>query len=361
MVALSAAVLFSVAAIAVDLGYGRMVRVELQNAADAAAHAAVQRLDGTSAGLSSARTVAVQVAGENQAGGEAVRLDANTGNASDGDLVLGVWDADAGTFTPSTDPALVNAAQAHARIPTLGTFFAPVFGRTSLAVGATSIMVAEHGGASEVECYLPLAIPDCLIGYHGGVEEMTDITLSLSPAGVDSVGWGRANGTPNANWSRDMITSCDEEEEAEVGDPVGLQNGVATSALQALVDAISTSSTEWREDTWGEIPSQLQRSDVPREDYGNTVEGAVLVFDGGSSYCTGNGGSFNGTETIVGFMWGAVYDVQLPGSGRGRGSSSVGTIRMRLDTVEDYNVGTAGGGPDWGVLGSSPPRMVAVY
>jgi hypothetical protein len=353
-VGLSLVVLVSFAALAVDLGYARMVDVELQNAADAAAHAAVQRLDGTDAGLVAARAIAVEVAAENAAAGTRVVLDPNVANAEDGGLVLGVWDGS--TFTPSADAAQINAARAHTQVPTLTTFFARVFGQREVAVGARSTMVAEHGGASEVECVLPLAIPDCLIGYHGGLSELTDVELGLSPAGVDSVGWGRPNGNPNASWSRDQILDCENSGEAAVGDPVGLQNGVATSAMAALVTAISTSSTTWRDDTWGDQPDRMRGSDVPANKYGRTFEGPLMVFSGGDEYCTGNGGSFTGTETIVGFMWGSVYDVKLPGNGRGNGT--VGTLKLRLDPMGDYDFGTAGGGPDWGVVGSTPPRMV---
>jgi hypothetical protein len=169
VVALSATVLFSFGALAVDMGFARAVRVELQNGADAAAHAAVQQLDGTDVGLATARGMAVAVAAQNVAAGTPIALDANAANAEDGDLVLGIWDYDAGTFTPSTDATLVNAAKANAGLAALPTFFARIMGTNSVAVGARSVMVQETGGASEVDCFLPLAIPDCLIGYHGGL------------------------------------------------------------------------------------------------------------------------------------------------------------------------------------------------
>jgi Flp pilus assembly protein TadG len=360
VVALSSVVLFSTAALAVDLGYARVVDQELQNGADAAAHGGAYSLDGTAAGMAGARGLAVQVGGDNIAATEPIALDPNEANAADGDVVLGYWDHREGTFTPRTDdPYYVNAVSVHAERPALQTFFAHIFGRRSVAVGAKAISVREFGGASAVDCFLPLAIPDCLIGYHGGVADLTDVQIALAPAGVDSVGWARPNGIPNASWSRGQILSCEQGGSAMIGDPVGLQNGVVSSAMNALVDAISASSTSWRTSTWGAQPPALPDSDIPAASYGKTFEGVMMVFDGGPEYCSGSGGSYTGTETITGFMWGAVYDVARPGNGNGGGT--VGTMRLRLDTLDDYQFGTQGSGPEWGITADEPPRMVATY
>ena len=75
--ALSLTVLLGVAAIAVDGGMARHHRAELQNAADAAAHAAAFTYDGTEQGLLDAREAAVNIAALNTAGGQPVVLDSN--------------------------------------------------------------------------------------------------------------------------------------------------------------------------------------------------------------------------------------------------------------------------------------------
>ncbi|MFZ5476865.1 MAG: pilus assembly protein TadG-related protein [Myxococcota bacterium] len=346
-VALSAAVIFSFAAVAIDLGYARVVRVELQNGADAVAHAAATKIDGTAEGLTAATASGHGVAGRNEAAGAPVTL------AEDG-LQLGIWDHDTAAFTASNDPMLVNAARAETRVPTLQTFFARIFGRTSVEVGARSVVTREHGGASEVECFLPLAIPDCLIDYHGGIASLADVTLGLSPSGIDGIGWACANCGPSAEGSRTQIEDCESMGPASVGDPVGLQNGVATSPMTALADAVTSSATRWRTSTWGTLPSPLVGSAVPSSAFGNTFEAAIIVFDGtAGGYCSGDGGAFNGTATITGFMWASVYDVRTSGGGDDP------TIRMRLDPLGEHLVGTEGGGPDWGVLGTSPPRLVS--
>jgi hypothetical protein len=76
-----------------------------------------------------------------------------------------------------------------------------------------------------------------------------------------------------------------------------------------------------------------------------------MVFDGGSSYCSGSGGSFNQMTTVDGFMWGAVYDVW---------NGSTRTIKMRLDPMTEHQVGTRGGGPNYGVTSVYvPPQIVS--
>jgi hypothetical protein len=52
----------------------------------------------------------------------------------------------------------------------------------------------------------------------------------------------------------------------------------------------------------------------------------------------------NGTEEVTGFVWGAIYEVLTSGPAAQR------TIRMRLETLGDHDLGTGGGGPDYGVV-----------
>ncbi|MES2645023.1 MAG: TadG family pilus assembly protein, partial [Myxococcota bacterium] len=120
IVALGAVVLLSFAALTIDLGYGRLVQQQLENASEAGARAGSLRLDGTEAGLTAARVTAASMAAQNFAGGGTVVL-------ADDDIVLGVWDATAGTFTPSSDPLQVNTVQVRARIDELALHAYPVF------------------------------------------------------------------------------------------------------------------------------------------------------------------------------------------------------------------------------------------
>src|SRR5688572_23906428 len=95
--AVSVLCLVGFGALTVDIGHARKVRAELQNAVDAAAHAAVLDLDYTEAGLERARASALDVALRNLADRDPVAL-------AYGDVVFGVYDGS--TFTPSADAAV---------------------------------------------------------------------------------------------------------------------------------------------------------------------------------------------------------------------------------------------------------------
>lgn len=339
-------------ALTVDLGYARMVQQQLENTSDAAAHAGGLRLDGTDEGMAAARETAIAIAAANPAGGRALTLDANEDNDPDGDIVLGVWDTETDTFEPSDDPAEVDTVQVRARIPDLALFVAPIsLGVSSAPVSSRSFAEARTSGAGAVACYIPLAVAECIVDRYT-VDGLQDLTLKLNPPGIDNVGWARGNGTPNASWTRSQILDCEQDGEVAIGDPVGLQNGVVTSAMSALATRVTDSTTTWSAERWGTLPTRAVNSSIPAARYGRTYEGPILVFDGGSAYCTGSGGSFNHSKPLVGFLWGAIYDVVNSGSSASR------TVKMRVDTSTTYDFGTAPGGPDYGVITRTPPRLV---
>ncbi|MEY3212754.1 MAG: hypothetical protein RIT28_3235 [Pseudomonadota bacterium] len=350
--AITLVVLLGFAAITIDVGYQRVVRNQLENITDAAAHAGAHSLDGTNVGTTAARVATQLVAGENHVADGTVSLDLNTGNAVNGDIVLGTWDFDAGEFSPSADPAVVDTVQVRTTLD-LSTFFAqPAFGRATMQAQALSYAYRPPGeGAGEVSCFLPIAIADCMFDLYSE-EELQSINLALNPAGVDNVGWARPDATPNASWVRGQIQNCQADGALGVGDNVGLNNGVIASALSELGSAINSSSTSWDTANWGTIPAQASRSSVTKANYGKTIEGVIVIFDGGPDYCTGKGGTFNGTEVVSGFVWGAVYDVVNTGPASGK------NISVRLDLSADREIGTKGGGRDAGVVYQPPVRIV---
>jgi Flp pilus assembly protein TadG len=81
-------------ALVIDTALIRNVRLELQNAADAAAHAAIIELRRTGS-TTSARDLAVSVALANYAGGQPVHLDSQ-------DVTFGDWDFEGRTFTATS-------------------------------------------------------------------------------------------------------------------------------------------------------------------------------------------------------------------------------------------------------------------
>lgn len=344
-VALSLTSLLGVSALAIDLGYVRAVQNKLQMVADASAHAASAQLDGTEEGIVRARAMARWMAERNAVAGHAATVEED-------DVTLGYWDPFARTFTETDDPMWANTARVNAEIPELGLLFAPIaMGKASMPVRARSAMAASQGGAGAVDCYVPIAVPSCLVELHT-LEGLQDVTLHLNPAGVDSMGWGRTNGAISAAFTRSQIRNCYEDGWAFVGHSMNLQNGVVTTAMDELVAALRASETRWDVEKWGTQPARLSGSSIPAVDYGKTFEGPILVFESGPTYCQGSGGSFNGTETIQGFMWGAVYDIRNTGAAEDR------TVHMRLDTQNEHDVGALMGGPNYGVTTFDLPRMV---
>ena len=354
-------VLFGFAAMAVDVGYARMVREQLQVATDAAALAGTPLLDGTSKGLSSARAAAVELAGRNIAAGTAVTL---TGpSANNGDVVTGVWSG--GVFTASTTASAVNAMQVTASAANLPTFFAQMaFSRESLTASVASIsVVGERIGAGTVPYYIPIALGACNFQNYNS-NQLQNLTLSFGPAGSDNAGWAAIGGVPSASWISSQfskINSCMWEYQnagtvsstcasASAGDTARLGNGQQSSSLQNLANAFKT-GVPWNSSVWGSLPAQHSNSGVPTGYYGRTISGPMPVIDGGSSYCTG-AANWNKSAPVVGFVWASIYDVRY------KGSASQMNIWARIDVKTFRKVATGGGGNDYGIGLLTPPRVV---
>lgn len=332
ILAISLPVLLGMSAIAVDLSYQKVVRAELQAASDIASAAGAAELDGTYEGFARAKDAAIRAAARNNADGDFVPL-------APGDIEFGYWDRDTWSWTPTDDPELADSMQVRVRRAEVGTSFAGVaFSRSTIAAraGATALQPPDTP-AGAVGCYLPLAVPQCLFETHT-TEELSQLRLVLNPSGVDNVGWARAGDYPNANWLRDQINDCQQDGRATVGDSVGLQNGVAASVPREIVDAMKHSDVLWDTPEWGEIPAQNDRSGLSPVEYGQVIEGSIIVFESGPEYCEGMGGGYNGMETIVGFAWAVIYDV------RRAGGAAEQNIWVKLDPNADQNVGIIGGG-----------------
>ena len=149
LVAILGVLLLGFVGLAVDAGHVYTVGGQLQDAADAAALAAARQvLDDNSTGgtFQITRDAALAVAAANKAAGNGVLLDANTPNDSDGDIVVGTWDAGTATFTPST--ASPNAVKVLARCTKdspsgpLPLLFGGLFGVTSSDVSRSAIAMS---------------------------------------------------------------------------------------------------------------------------------------------------------------------------------------------------------------------------
>ncbi|GFO64313.1 Tad domain-containing protein [Geomonas paludis] len=87
-IALMVVVLFAFVGLAVDMGHMYLTKGQLQNAADSGALAGVSQLPNVTV----ARQTAKQFTERNKAAGETAKVDLNTTNSANGDIVVGYWD-----------------------------------------------------------------------------------------------------------------------------------------------------------------------------------------------------------------------------------------------------------------------------
>ncbi|MBI4580796.1 MAG: hypothetical protein HY718_13900 [Planctomycetes bacterium] len=160
MVAISGTVLIGVAALAIDMGMLYNTRTEAQRSADAGALAGAWRLvgeerllgsTGATTVASAARTTASSTANANKVFNSNPTVDTNTGNASDGDILLGRLDHP-GNLTEqiqtSVDPTRYNTVSVLVRRDStrngaIPLVFAHVFGLSSKDISARGVASVE--------------------------------------------------------------------------------------------------------------------------------------------------------------------------------------------------------------------------
>ena len=154
IVAVLALVILGFVGLAIDSAHVENAAQQLQTAADSAALAAAGKLSDESSALGGSypltRAAAVTMASQNSAVGAAVAVDANAGNGSAGDVVVGLWDKTTKAFVPST--VSPNAVKVVARRTdgstggSLSLVFGGLFGAATGDVSRTSI--ATYSSAS---------------------------------------------------------------------------------------------------------------------------------------------------------------------------------------------------------------------
>jgi putative Tad-like protein involved in Flp pilus assembly/von Willebrand factor type A domain-containing protein len=138
VMALCMTVFFGFAALGLDLACARYARLQLENATDAAAHAALVRLRATGS-LAEATNMAISVAAANKVWGKSLTVRSS-------DITFGGWDFNYQTFTPGVSPP--NAVAVNGlRSATAGADGAInlMFARV---LGYTSVNLAEQGIAA---------------------------------------------------------------------------------------------------------------------------------------------------------------------------------------------------------------------
>lgn len=352
-------------ALVVDLGWNwaHVERVQYLN--DAAATAAASHLNGTAEGVEEGQYAALEVMRVNDYFGRSALGSLYSGHDN---LVYGTYEdpgprsQHGGTstewFVPVSSPASASSSQlqrinavqvmsADSAVPPL--LSGMLFGRTTLAAASTSIAVSGRSPASEVGCYLPVGVPICHFN-ETDLETLKDVQLSFHTSAPVRVGWGRVGGNPNANFQRAQLADSCSGGLAGIGDSMQLTQGVMQAVLMEVETLLASSSTSWAPEM-GPLPAPMAGSTHPS--YGRTLEAPILVFDGGDAYCNGTG-SWSGSVShpVAGIAWGVIYDVKSSGPRADR------DIAIRFDFGRWHDMGTAGGGPDFGVFHSGITQLV---
>ena len=352
IVALCIMFLTGFVALVFDLGYARVIQSQLRVAADASASAAVYELDGTDDGLDNARAVASAVAALHEAAGQAVSLET-------ADLECGSWDNASRAFTVETDAELVDAM----RVTTRGEsplVFGGVLGAMSgsspgdtIPTSSSSVVIRAQEPAGAVDCYYPLAIPQCLIE-EDGLSALQGYDFNsmrnASVYGMQQGAFAFAGSAATDTWTRPRIQDCEYWGGATVGDTAEVRMPPNLAAMTAYNNTLNeikaqleSAPTSWDTSRWGALPAQdTDWSNLNAVKWGSTIEAPILVIDN-DDFCTGTmtGGSYS----VVGFIWGAIYDVSTEASGTGDGYG----VAFRVDSTDRHWKGTEPDGPEYGV------------
>ena len=168
LVAASLLVLVGVVGLSIDVGYVYLTSHQLQNAADAASMAGSRVVRDDPA---EARDEAVKLAEANTAAREPVRLDPNASNDPDGDIVIGRYDREEGTFTPGYEApnAVRVTARRNATSPggRVALFFGGLFGVEGADIVRTATAKIGGGTGSGM---IALGDGDCTVEAKGTTE-----------------------------------------------------------------------------------------------------------------------------------------------------------------------------------------------
>jgi len=356
--ALSLGVVLGFGALAIDIAYVRVANAQLQSAIDAATLAAAARLDGTEAGLTAAQVVATEIVSLNPVlGGYTLEPD---------DITFGRWTTD-GAFSPLTasDVADINAVRIDADHGGIGAILAGVaFGRSNLSTNARALAARPVGGtASAVECYLPLALPDC--AYQQNPTTNPDpIYVTFGNDKEDSIGWAHHTNANAANVRAQLDGFCTST--LEVGGQMNVNNGQISTEIShvaeiinAAKDAINSgdngAAQSWPYDNFpagpplkGLPPHAFDHADSLVTNWGTVLAGPIAIVD---MPC--DNPKFKGNVTIKGFTYGLIYDVR-------QGNAHTAGFMMQLDFINEYGFGTDSDPEAEGnvILADGPPVLV---
>jgi len=156
---------------AMDFAYQAAARTELQRTIDAAALAGAGKLGFDDTVFPTVRATAQQYGTLNPLRTGALTLNLNTANASNGNIVLGIWNA--GTFTPSLVGNQVNAVRCQVQT-TIPTSFLRLLNIDTLPITASAVAISNPpvlpGCGTPI---LPIAVTPCAF-YDAGTGQFNN-------------------------------------------------------------------------------------------------------------------------------------------------------------------------------------------
>jgi Flp pilus assembly protein TadG len=321
--------LLAVGGFAIDLAYQMAAIGEVERSMEAAALAGAGKLGFNDTVFPAVRAAAQNYALRNpyhNAQALPINLSANTGNAPNGNIVLGVWTNSTATFTPSLDGTVVNAVQCQWQ-STVPTSWLRVLGFQTLPIRAQAIAIANPPQLPPPQsCTFPIGLSSCPF-QNGGVFSSSGcgvpvkfITSNGRAGSTNTAAWVNMNGTANPSPTdlNAQITAarngnCDATPPS-AGDQAGTSNGMVNSVFQTLKDAFVAKFNQ-------SVASHTNY--VVKDVHDNIVyngPGWQVYVPVVQTQCNANGTTqaINGTHTIVGwtrFVMTQAYDTSGQSSG----------------------------------------------
>jgi hypothetical protein len=242
------------------------------------------------------------------------------------------------------------------------------FGNGTLGSTATATAVRPFNwGATAVDCFLPIALPDCNYDPDATVNGPASFVSGASTLG-DNVGWANV-GNVSGKTVRTQLRGTCEGGVIEVAEVMNLQNGMITKALAEIGDylATGTGSTElWNTDNFdpvrqgdaqtitGDYASDSEVN-LPGDNMTYIIGGPIAIVDmegEPGAGCGEDAGDWNAPTEILGFTYGFIYDDVLDGNFKG--------MFVQMDFVNKYDFATEVGPNTLGNIidADAPPFLI---
>jgi Flp pilus assembly protein TadG len=233
-------------ALAIDLGHIYLVKAELQRTADSAALGGALRLmtpnTGVLPGVTAASPDCARAITAGQAVGASNKTDNQTTTLANIAVRVGTWNGTTFTETGCANPYLVNAIQAVASRTINILFGAIIMGSTTQNLSAqATVLVGPVGGLPPGYKTLPIAVDSDKLPSNG-----QKLALRLNSTPEDDGCWHTFFWqNPAASLIRDIIDGKVETPPLKVGDEIKVKEGVATSDLKSLGQALQQNGGTW--------------------------------------------------------------------------------------------------------------------